>query len=363
MNEKKRSRILPYLEHFPQKGGPSHRIVLHTFPFRIGRSQEADHTIYSREVSSLHAEIVRAGDGFVLRDLGSTNGTFVNGERTEQRWLQPGDIVHIAEEELRFGLLEGDGPSEPTLAAPEDRQQRLIRETNDLSRVIAHRAVRAVFQPIVLLSDVSRVVGYEALGRITLGGYSIGEILRIADERGEGATLSRILRSVALGEIALLPERPVSLFFNLHPLELAEPDRLDEAFRAIARALAPDQRAYVEVHEGAVTDLSAMRRIRERLNDAGIGLAYDDFGAGQSRLMELVEVPPDVIKLDMKLVRDIDLSKKREDLVRALVAVMRNMGIRVLAEGIERAEEAEICHDLGCELGQGYFFGRPAPVR
>jgi EAL domain-containing protein (putative c-di-GMP-specific phosphodiesterase class I) len=356
-------RTQPFLEHFPQKGGPPHRIVLERFPFQIGRSQEADHTLYSREVSSLHAELVQAGEGYVLRDLGSTNGTFVNGERTEQRWLRPGDIIHIAEEELRFGLFEGQGMREPTLASPEDRQQRLIRETNDLSRVVANRAVSAVFQPIITLTEPSRVIGYEALGRITLQGYTVGELLRIANERGEGATLSRMLRSVALADLALLPERPVSIFFNLHPTELSEPERLEEAFVSIAAALAPEQRAILEVHEGAVTDLAVMRWIRERSSAAGIGLAYDDFGAGQSRLMELVEVPPDVIKLDMALIRDIDQSKKREDLVRALVAVMRDMGIQVLAEGIERAEEAAVCRELGCALAQGYLFGRPAPVR
>jgi len=357
-----RQRLHPFLEHFPQKGGPPHRIILDRFPFRIGRSQEADHTLYSREVSSLHAEIVKHGEGFVLRDLGSTNGTFVNGERTDQRRLRAGDIVHIAEEELRFGLYEGKGIREPTLASPEDRQQRLIRQTNDLSRVIANRALGAVFQPIVGLADPTRVVGYEALGRVTLEGYSIGELLSIATERGEGPTLSRMLRSVALADIALLPERPVSLFFNVHPGELSDCERLEEAFVGIAGALAPEQHAFLEVHEGAVTDLALMRWIRERSRAAGIGLAYDDFGAGQSRLMELVEVPPDVIKLDMSLVRGIDRSKKREDLVRALVAVMRDMGIHVLAEGIERTEEAEVCRAIGCTLGQGYLFGKPAPA-
>lgn len=360
MSETRQRRLRPYLEHVPPNGAPPHRVVIDRFPFRIGRSPDADHSLYSRQVSTLHAEIVQAGAGFVLRDLDSTNGTFVNGERIEERWLHAGDIVHVAEEELRFGLTEGRGRREPTLASPEGRQQRLIRETNDLSRVIANRALRAAFQPIVPLDDPRQVVGYEALARVTLEGYTVGEVLRIAAERGEAATLSRMMRSVALGEIVRLPARPLSLFFNLHPAEMSEPERLEEAFVGVARALRPDQRAFLEVHEAAVTDLDVMRWIAERLRAAGIGLVYDDFGAGQSRLMELVEVPPDVIKLDMSLVRDIDQSQKREDLVRALVAVMRDMGIQVLAEGVERAEEAETCRNLGCALGQGYLFGRPA---
>ena len=112
-----------------------------------------------------------------------------------------------------------------------------------------------------------------------------------------------------------------------------------------------------------MTDPKTMRLIRERTSDLNIGLAYDDFGAGQSRLMELVEVPPDYLKLDMSLVRDIDRSPKRQDLVRALVSVMCDLGIEVIAEGIERGEEAEACAQLGCSLGQGYYLGRPAPIK
>jgi EAL domain-containing protein (putative c-di-GMP-specific phosphodiesterase class I) len=357
-------KLIPYLEHL-QKGRPPHRVVLTKFPFKIGRSQEADHTIYSPEVSTLHAEIVQVGEDFVLRDLGSTNGTFVNAERTTQHWLREGDIVHIASEEHRFGLAEGSKAQvmEPTLASSLGTTQRLIRETHDLERIFAERAVFAVFQPIVRFSDNTRVA-YETLGRVSLdsGRYSVGETLRIAGERGEGARLSRLFREAAVAEMKLLPERPIAVFFNLHPSEMLDMEALTTAFRVIATALDTNMRAVLEIHEGAVTDPEAMQAVRARLNEFSIGLAYDDFGAGQSRLMELVEVPPDFLKLDMSLVRDIDRSPKRQDLVRALIAVMRDLGIEVLAEGIERAEEAETCHQLGCSLGQGYYLGRPAPI-
>jgi EAL domain-containing protein (putative c-di-GMP-specific phosphodiesterase class I) len=230
--------------------------------------------------------------------------------------------------------------------------------------VLAQRAVSAVFQPIVRIADRS-LVGYETLGRVALPdtSYDVGTILRIAVDRGDGATLSRLMREVALLELPRIAETPLKIFFNLHPAEMTEPERLEGSFAAIVAALAPGQRALLEVHEGAVTDPTAMRVIRDQLDGAGIGLAYDDFGAGQSRLMELVEVPPDVIKLDMALVRDIDENTKRQDLVGALVTVMRDMGIEVLAEGIERQAEADTCRQLGCELGQGYLFGKPEPIK
>ena len=159
-----------------------------------------------------------------------------------------------------------------------------------------------------------------------------------------------------------LPERPIAVFFNLHPAEMADLEEVTSELRRVAAGLDTDQDAVLEIHEGAVTDPKAMRIIRERLRELDIGLAYDDFGAGQSRLMELVEVPPDYLKLDMALVRDIDRSPKRQDLVRALVSFMCDLGIEVIAEGIERVEEAETCRQLGCSLGQGYLLGRPAAI-
>ncbi|MCC6872944.1 MAG: EAL domain-containing protein [Sandaracinaceae bacterium] len=354
---------IAFFDHFAEKGRQPRRIPILRFPFRVGRSQEAELSIYSPEVSSFHAELVRAGDRFLLRDLGSTNGTFVNGDRIDQHWLRDGDIVHIASEEMRFGLAEVTPEEERTIASPEERQTQLIRETTDLQRMLALRAVRAVFQPIVRLNDAGRIA-YESLGRPSLEGrnYNVGQVFKIAAERGEGARMSRIMREVALGELRRIPEREIAIFFNLHPSEMTERDELLPMLDMVCASLQPGQRAVFEIHESAVTDPKAMQHICDALRERKIGLAYDDFGAGQSRLMELVEVPPDYIKLDMALVRDIDRSPKRQELVRALVSVMRDLGIEVLAEGIEREEEAHACRALGCELGQGYFYGRPVPA-
>ena len=79
----------------------------------------------------------------------------------------------------------------------------------------------------------------------------------------------------------------------------------------LKKAFRKGQRMVLEVHEGVVTDLPTMHWLRDQLNDLGVGLAYDDFGAGQSRLTELAEVPPDFIKLDMSLIRGIDLAEAR----------------------------------------------------
>jgi EAL domain-containing protein (putative c-di-GMP-specific phosphodiesterase class I) len=118
----------------------------------------------------------------------------------------------------------------------------------------------------------------------------------------------------------------------------------------------------LEVHEEAVADSLSMHKLRDQLAALGIGLAYDDFGAGQARLQELVEVPPHFLKLHMSLIRGIDQDVTRQELIQALNPVITKLGVQVIAEGIETEQEAGVCLGLGCHLGQGFLFGRPQPA-
>src|SRR5262249_46607462 len=90
-------------------------------------------------------------------------------------------------------------------------------------------------------------------------------------------------------------------------------------------------------------------------------LAYDDFGAGQARLAELVQVPADFVKIDRGLVQELPASRPMRELVRAVVRVCADLNACVVAEGIETAEQADLCRELGCHVGQGYLFGAPQP--
>jgi EAL domain-containing protein (putative c-di-GMP-specific phosphodiesterase class I) len=94
-----------------------------------------------------------------------------------------------------------------------------------------------------------------------------------------------------------------------------------------------------------------------------VRLAYDDFGAGQARLLELAEAPPHYLKFDRRFVMGIDQAPaSRRRLVASLVAAARELLVKTVAEGVETAAEAEVCRDLGFTLAQGYHFGRPASV-
>jgi EAL domain-containing protein (putative c-di-GMP-specific phosphodiesterase class I) len=353
----------PYLEHYPKQGETSHGIVLQPLPFCIGRSKTANWTVYATKVSKEHAEIFQEGDRFFIRDLGSTNGTFVNGRRIDCGPLQHGDIVHLAHKEFRFGF---DGPNTPgpgTMTEPVTTHlpASRIQAKEHLRELIVQNLVQSVFQPIVDLEG-HQAVAYEALGRGSHPALSSSplELFQLADECRLAADLSRTFRAHALQQACQFPDR-VLLFFNLHSSEMHDRRLLDHV-QQTAACLRPDQRMVLEVHESAITDLRHLRRFRHQLQQLNIGLAFDDFGVGQTRFLELAEVPPDFIKLDRGLVSGIDRDEPRRQIVEALCGLIRQRGVRLIAEGIETAGERAVCRSLGCQLGQGYLFARPAPA-
>jgi EAL domain-containing protein (putative c-di-GMP-specific phosphodiesterase class I) len=118
----------------------------------------------------------------------------------------------------------------------------------------------------------------------------------------------------------------------------------------------------VEVHETAITSLTMMRELQALLTELDIELAYDDFGVGQARLVELMSVPPAYLKFDMSLIRNIHQQPARaQQMVQTLVSMAKDLGTQTLAEGIEYKEELEVCKRLGFDLGQGYYLGLPSP--
>jgi EAL domain-containing protein (putative c-di-GMP-specific phosphodiesterase class I) len=352
----------PYLQCVVS--GEPRRIPLQPLPFRIGRGGDSYLVVNSQQVSKDHAEIVWMDGSYFLLDRESTNGTFVNGARIYQARLQNGDIINFAHEECRFVHSAPDPANDSVDSTPVVRGPLplgLIRRYLFLQELLQHQSFRAVFQPIVDLST-RRPIGFEALARGTHEQLSPNpaDLLHLAEQSGLAGELSRQFRLAAAKAAGVLPAG-TRLFFNLHPAELSDAHLLD-SLSALQRELAARYRIVLEVHEDSVTDIAGLRRLSASLATLEMEFAYDDFGAGQSRLMELAEVSPRFIKLDMRLTRGIDHSQPRQEIVRALTHAARELGVLVIAEGIEAAAEADACLDLGCSFAQGFLFGRPRPA-
>jgi EAL domain-containing protein (putative c-di-GMP-specific phosphodiesterase class I) len=356
----------PYLEHYPEPGGIAQCLVLDQFPFRIGRCSTANFVIYSSKVSKDHAEIIFTGTEYRIRDPRSTNGTFVNGQRIVEAPLNNGDIIHVAHKEFRFGSATNSDIAELELnvteaAATDDLPANVLQGGAYLRDLLNQHRVTTVFQPIVDLTK-RECIGYEALGRGSHDKLSPNpkELFYLAEKCKLAQDLSRLFRRVAVREAVNLPAG-LFMFLNFHPSEMR-----DESWLAFleeqALNLGNRYKMVVEVHEDSVTDMTTLLSVRDRLKSMGVLLAYDDFGSGQARITELTDCPPDFIKLDFKLVRGIHEAKPRQEIVGALGRVCNDLGVQIIAEGIEALEEAETCLELGCRLGQGFLYGQPQPA-
>lgn len=339
-------------------------------PFLVGRQANADLVLASGAVSQRHAELDIAGSSLSLRDLRSTNGTFVNGQRLqEEALLANGDVLHFADQEFRLVALAGSplSVSSPTLqiaAFQPVSRQGLGRQ--ELFELIEGRAVAPAFQPIVSLATHG-VVAYEALGRAGSAEFPLlpNELFEAASAFGLEGVLSQLMRSRAVELARLLPgfepgtavtNRP-RIFLNTHPSELDRLDVLVASLKPLAES-AGDLRLVLEIHEAAVTNPEAMRRLKTELQNLGMGLAYDDFGAGQARFLHLAEVPPEFLKFDRSMIVNLDRAPQgRRLLLESVVSACAELNIETLAEGIESREEGEAARKLGFDLGQGYFFG------
>ena len=355
------------LESTTDGGKSLQRVPIHSLPFRVGRLDGLDLTIPYKSISKRHAEIFVDDDGLKVRDLESTNGTFVNRKRVSGAQLNEGDILHFAEFEFRLGLrpreviqAEAWDERRGTLALSRlDLPRQFEQGTKEFAELIGEERTSAVFQPIVTLPD-GEPSAYEVLGR---GAHpdlpeSPQELFRIAATLGMESELSRLFRKKAVEMVASTGRKLPLLFLNTHPAELDGPGLV--ASLTELRRIAPDQEFALEIHESALADPTSLSELLGHLDALRIQIAYDDFGTGQARLLELAEVPPHYLKFDMRFVQQIDEappSKRR--LLSALVAVARDLKAQTIAEGIEREEEAKICTSVGFTLAQGFFFEEP----
>jgi EAL domain-containing protein (putative c-di-GMP-specific phosphodiesterase class I) len=336
-------------------------LPLASFPCQIGRHPGAGVRIVHPTVSLLHAELRRRGEGLELVDLASRNGTFVNGQRvTASQPVGAGDLLQFGAAIFR---LQHQNVSQPELNATcqSENVSELALALAQFEKLVANASVVPVYQPIVS-AKTGEIFAYEALARSCLFGLDKPAQMFLAAKYFQmEAELSRMLRREELttSNPAELPH----LFLNTHPSELGDFKRLILSLREI-RSSRPEQPLTLEVHEAAAADLCTMKMLRLALDDLHMKLAYDDFGAGQARLNELVEARPDFVKFDRKLITGLDKSDAgRRQLLESLVQMCRRLGIVTLAEGVETAAEAKACREVGFELLQGFYFGRPSQAR
>jgi EAL domain-containing protein (putative c-di-GMP-specific phosphodiesterase class I) len=211
------------------------------------------------------------------------------------------------------------------------------------------------YQPIVHAKTDS-LFGYEALLRSDDPELpDPGAFLDAAERLGRVYDVGRSVRQRAIEPMHRLPQS-VLLFVNLHPVELNDETLISPSAPLTAIA----SRVVLEITERASLEAipDAPRRVAQ-LRELGFRIAIDDLGAGYSGLTSLVQLEPEFVKLDMSLVRDVHTHPVKRKLVRSMTTLCKDMGITVIAEGIEVAEERDTIVELGCDILQGYLLAKP----
>jgi EAL domain-containing protein (putative c-di-GMP-specific phosphodiesterase class I) len=346
--------------------GSLQRTSLHPLPFRIGRAAGLQLVLPSTHVSKAHAEIYTDGLTLRVRDLGSRNGTFLNRETVSDSPLHDGDVLHVGDYEFRVtrDTQEQECPeAEGTMIQTAPLSRHFLSGASKVRQLIDQGAVTMHFQPIVTLPG-AKLSACEALGRGRFPDLpeSPVELFDLAGTLGPDvqAELSRLFRRKAVELVKDLPDPPV-LFVNTHWIELERPGLLESLEEL--RSYAPHVDLVLEIHESALAQTDFITWLRTRLMEINVGLAYDDFGAGQARLFELAEAPPHYLKFDRRFVTGLETAPiTRQRLVASLVAAARELLVKTIAEGVENAEEAAACVRAGFSHAQGYHYARPMPI-
>lgn len=216
-------------------------------------------------------------------------------------------------------------------------------------------SLSVVFQPIVDRRS-RQTLGYEALMRAREPALpSPSDVIAAAETLGRTHELGRAVRAVAARSFQ--PNSPnAMLFVNLHPVDLRDPSLFDpQAPLSLIAA-----HVVLEITErAAISDSTEVQRATRRLRKMGYRIAVDDLGAGYAGLATVAALEPEIVKLDMSLVRGIEASPVRGHLVKCMTDLCRDLDMKVVAEGIESASELARLLELNVDYLQGYLFGRP----
>lgn len=359
-----------YLEGFFGANGGLQKLPLKNFPQTLGRDQSLTYSIPYPSVSRKHAIVEERAEQLCITDLNSSNGTYVNRERiTRPTLINHGDVIHFGNLELRF-LQQGHSHTQEVVE-PAGSQTLFINKAElsetfpagvrELEALIEARAIAPVFQPI-LQADGLKKVGYEVLGRGASDKISASPLVlfNIAESVGLEVQLSDLMRTSGV-DSAVKYGLDGEIWINTHPSEIKQPDQLLSSLHAL-RQRHPKVPLVFEVHEQCVADVDFLRSFKEELRKLNMRFAFDDFGVGQSRLMEVVEAKPDIIKFDKVLIAGIDQADPgRVNLLRHLQEIASELGIQTLAECVENRAEYQELDKIGFDLYQGYYFCKPQP--
>nr|WP_273386397.1 EAL domain-containing protein [Cohnella zeiphila] len=255
------------------------------------------------------------------------------------------------EEACRFALALATRQLTPQTLAARRQLDRILRECD----------ISVLAQPIMDLRS-GDIFGWEILTRGPAASvfHLPEELFRFASQSNQLCKLEFLIVKTALEEIAARQVRE-PVFLNVTAVTLGHPQFLDHVLECLKEhpSLRPAQIVFEITERHEVKDFVEMAEVLGRFRRHGFRFAVDDMGAGYSSLQWIGELSPELIKIDRSVIQYVDRIAVKMSLLRAIVTAAREMSCEVVAEGVEREEEADVLFRLNVGMGQGYYFARP----
>jgi diguanylate cyclase (GGDEF)-like protein/PAS domain S-box-containing protein len=277
------------------------------------------------------------------------------------------DVTRDAEIAMQHAKSSGGGRYAVFDSKMHERAQKRLQLTSDLRRAIERGEFRVLYQPIVTIAD-GRLVGAEALIRWdhpTEGVINPIEFIPLAEQTGMASAIGRIVAQTAAEQLASWRRNrggtlDLTVNVNVSASELVDPDFERRLVQVIEQNGLAASDITLEITENVVLDTATRANVTlERLRDRGFGICIDDFGTGYSSLRYLQQFKVDAIKIDRSFVAGADGELASEPIVRTLMTLAEEYGVRVVAEGVETSRQRDVLRGAGCRFAQGFLFARP----
>jgi diguanylate cyclase (GGDEF)-like protein/PAS domain S-box-containing protein len=282
--------------------------------------------------------------------------------------LDAAELVRNADIAMYAAKASGGGHCEVFDTSMHERVLSRVSLETKLREAIDEQRLRTFFQPIVDLRT-GAVHGFEALARWPAGAPPVApsEFIPVAEESGLIAALGNLVlhtscRALSDWRARGLVEQDVTVSVNISARQLADAAIVDDVRAALAATGVPGANLVLEITESTLIENAGVAAIVLRqLQALGVGVQLDDFGTGYSSLTVLHDFPGDTLKIDRAFVTNMVDRTPSETIVRSIVGLAHNLGLIVIAEGIETADQMDALTTLGCEYGQGFHLARPLP--
>ena len=243
---------------------------------------------------------------------------------------------------------------------------RRLETLAEVRHALASNRLELYYQPKINLA-YGRVVGFEALLRLNLQDGSVlapGSFAAALEDPALSKAIGDFVASAAISQAKQWQNCAVpfgSIAINLSASQFIDPDFAQKLLAEINEASVPLKSIEIELTEGVVlsTESESILSACRAIHNAGIRIAFDDFGTGFASLTHLRDFPVDILKIDRSFITDLTSGGNATAIVNAMVGLGRNLSMSVVAEGVETEDQAEFLSAIGCDIAQGYFFGRP----